>query len=347
MKAIIASLFLFFACLQVEAEQSTKKFERTFSKEGIEEVVLSNSYGKMEITQTESDEIAVVVTMKVIAKSGVKADETLEGIQIKETRAGSYVSLETEFARNMQLKQFLTTTTVSVDYQVSVPRGIRLRLVNTNGNLYLGNFAGELNVDIQNGDFKAVALIEGELNIKQENGNFAVEEVAWMNGDFKNCKIQIGDGTEVRLTTSSCDGKIEVLEKLNIRSSGGVMKLGEVGDLSGSSSFTKYEVQDIGHILDMDLKFGEMNVRHVQRTFSEIRLKGSFTKVGLTFASNAGYHLELKRNKSLKPDLARGMQLEEHPAEERNMFIGSKFVGNTNYAGKVFLELSNGSLYIQ
>lgn len=346
-KLIAATLCLFLACLQLKAEQSTKTIEKTFPREGIEELSLSNTSGKMEITQTDGDEITVVVTMKVIAKTGVKADETLEGIRLNETRAGNYLNLETQLAKNMQLKQFLTTTNVSVDYVVSVPRGIRLRLVSTDGSIFLGNFAGDLNVDVRNGDFKAATLSGGELYVKQSGGTFAVEDVAWINGDFKDCKIRIEDATEAILTTSSCDGKIETCEKIGIRSSGGVLKLGEIGELAGSSSFTKYEVQDIAHVLDMDMKFGEMNIRHIRRTFSEIRLKGSFTKAGLTFASDGGYHLELKRNKSLKPDLPRGMVLEERPAAERNMFIGTKFVGNTNYSGKVFLELSNGSLYIQ
>ena len=140
---------------------------------------------------------------------------------------------------------------------------------------------------------------------------------------------------------------MESIEKLNIRSSGGEMKLGEIEDLTGSSSFTKYEVQDIGNILDMDMKMGEMNVRNIHFNFSEVRVKGSFTKVGLTFMEGAGYNLEVKRNKSLKMDLPRGMQLEDRPTTERNMVIGTKFVGDPKYTGKVFLELSNGNLYIQ
>lgn len=347
MRIMVTMVCLIIWCLQAKADESKKKFEKTFPKEGIEELVLSNSYGKIEVTQTSAEEIAVVVEMRVSAKSGLKADETLDLIQIKETQAEHYIDLQTEFAKNMQLKQFLTSTDIHVNYKVNLPEGIKLRVISTNGDVYLGNFSGEVNADIKNGDFKATVLKGGEFYIKQSNGAFYVEDVTFMTGDFKDCTIYIEDGTEARLVTSSCDGKIESMEKLNIRSSSGVMKLGEIEELSGSSSFTKYEVQDIGNILDMDMKLGEMNVRNIQLMFSEIRLKGSFTKVGLTFATNAGYHLELKRNKSLKLDLPRDMTLEERPATERNMTIGTKFIGNTDYSGKVFLELSNGSLYIQ
>lgn len=76
-------------------------------------------------------------------------------------------------------------------------------------------------------------------------------------------------------------------------------------------------------------------------------MKGSFTKVGLTFMKEAGYQLELKHNKSLKMDLAKGITLDEKTTAERNVTIGTKFVGDVKYTGKVFLDLSNGSLFIQ
>ena len=174
-----------------------------------------------------------------------------------------------------------------------------------------------------------------------------MENVGTMNGEFKSCLLQINSGDNVRLTTSSCDGQFESIDKLNIRSNSGTMKIGDIEELIGSSSYTKYEIQDLANVMDMDMKWGEMNIRNIQLLFSEIRLKGSFTKVGLTFEKDAGYHLEIKHNKSLKMDLPGQMELEERPTAERNTTIGTKFIGNTKYTGKVILDLSNGSLFIQ
>ena len=128
MKVLIAVLCLLVAGIQSKAETSEKKYEKTYPKAGIEELVLSNQYGKMEIVQVDGDEIKVAVAMKVTAKSGVKADETLELIQIVETITGQYLNFKTEFGKDMGLKQFLTNTTLNVDYKVSVPKGIKLRL---------------------------------------------------------------------------------------------------------------------------------------------------------------------------------------------------------------------------
>jgi len=347
MKAIVTVCCLMWLCMQAMAESSEKQYDKTFPKTGIEELVLSNTYGKIEISQDEGNEIRISAVVKVTAKSGVKADETLELIDIKDTRIGNSLSIETAFQKDMGLKQFLTNQSINADYKVMIPKGVRLRLISTNGNIYIGNYEGEIHADIRNGDFKAAALKGGEVYVKQDKGMFTVEDVAFLKGEFRNATIQIGSGTEVRLTTASCEGELESIDKLDIRSSGGTMKIGDIEDLRGSSSFTKYEVQDLANVLDMDMKMGEMNVRNIQQLFSEIRLKGSFTKVGLTFVKDAGYQLEIKRNKSLKLDLPQGVKLEERPTTEKNVLNGIVFVGNVKYSGKVVLQLSNGSLFIQ
>lgn len=347
MRIIVTMVCMLLWVCQARADESKKTYEKKFSKAGIEELVVSNTHGKIEVTQHEGEEIEVAAEMKVIAKTAAKADETLELVQVLETRSDNYLKLETQLGKDMGITQFFTGMSLSVNYKINVPKGLKLRLINADGNVYFGNFEGEINADIRNGDFKAASLKGGEVYVKQDKGDFSVEDVAALEGEFKNCTIQIESGDNLRLNTSSCDARLSSVDKLNIRSNSGTLKIGDVEEIVGSSSFTKYEIQDLANLLDMDMKMGEMNVRNVQVLFSEIRLKGSFTKVGLTFPESAGYKLELKHNKSLKVDLPRNMSLEERPTTERNMTIGTKFIGNPKYTGKVVLDLSNGSLFIQ
>ncbi len=347
MRSIFILVCLLAVLTHLSAQECQKEYEKSFPKEGIEEIVLTNNFGKIEIEQTGGNEIHAYVKMKVKAKSAVKADEMMDLIQVQEMRVGNYLDLKTFYGKDMAFRQFISGLTVKVDYKVSLPKGVKLRIINSNGAVFLGNFEGELNIDVQNGDFKAATLKGGEFYIKQSKGSFNVEKVGTMTGDFKDCSIILGEGDEVRLTTNSCSGDLASVDKLNIRSSGGTIKLGDIEDLTGSSSFTKYEMQDLANFLDMEMKMGEMNIRNVQPLFSELRLKGSFTKVGLSFAKESGYQLEVKHNKSLKINLPESWELDERPTSERNVTVGTKFIGNERYKGKVFLELSNGSLFIQ
>lgn len=347
MRTIFAVICVLVLAMQGRAEERTRNYEMKYRKSDIEEMVLSTALGKVEITQSEGDEIEIYAEVRVNAKSAVKADEMLELIQILDTPMDKYLNIETRFGKDMSRTSLLSGINVNVDYKINIPKGIRLRLIANDGNVFLGNFSGELNADMKNVDFKAAVLEGGEVYVKQEKGNFFVEEAGNLTGEFKNCKFQIGSGNHLQLTANSCDGQLQSVDKLNVRSSGGNLKIGDIEELIGSSSHTKYEIQELGGILDMNIKWGEMNLRNIHLMFSEIRLKGAFANVGLSFPKDAGYYLELKRNRSLKLDTPPSLKLEERSTGERSFTVATKFVGNPEYTGKVNLELSHGSLFIQ
>ena len=97
----------------------------------------------------------------------------------------------------------------------------------------------------------------------------------------------------------------------------------------------------------MDMRWGELNVRNINFSFAAVDVKGSSTKVGLTFMEGCGYTLELARNKNLKVELPEGVTLESKPTTDKNTVLETGFIGNKKYAGKVNLNLSGGSLFIQ
>ena len=62
------SIFILMCCLlavftELNAQECQKEYEKRFSKTGIEEVVLTNNYGKIEVVQTSGDEIHAYVNM--------------------------------------------------------------------------------------------------------------------------------------------------------------------------------------------------------------------------------------------------------------------------------------------
>lgn len=347
MKTILSIVCCILSVGILRAETSKKEFSKSYEKKGIQELIVSSRSGQMEIEQSEEDHIDISAVLAVTAKNGSKADELLEFIQVKDVVAESFVNIETVFGKDMTFKQLLSGVGIQIDYKIRLPKGVKLRLVMTEGNIFVNEFDGEINLDIKTGNFKGGSLLGGPLYIRQTNGNFDVTQVSEMTGEFKNCELKIENGEEVTLVTDNCKGYLESIAKLNIKSSGGEMKLGQIESLSGTSSSTKYEIQDIGNELKMDMRLGEINVRNVHFAFSTVDITGTYSKVGLTFMEGAGYQLELKHTKSVRMDIPKSFKLTELPTSERNVFVKTGFIGNKKYQGKVFLNLRNGNMYIQ
>ncbi len=347
MKTILILLSTLLMGLNLSAQTSKKEFRKSYEKGEIKEVVVTNRYGQIEVEQTADGPIEVEISMAVTAKSSAKADELLEYISINDVESGSFLNVETDYGKNMALDQMFSGVNINVGYKLRIPAGLKLRLIHSEGNIFVDRFSGELTVDLKTGNFQAGILKEEECYIKQEGGSLIISSVEQMNGELKNCDLKIEEAKELRLDVTGCTGTLASVEDLTITSQGGRLQLGQIERMSGTSQMTKYEIQDIGDELSMNLKLGEINIRNIHFNFSKVDLVTSMTKIGLTFMQDAGYEIELRHNKNLKMDLPRGMKLKSAPTAEKNVELKTGFVGNTQYDGKVYLDIRSGNLFIQ
>ena len=83
--------------------------------------------------------------------------------------------------------------------------------------------------------------------------------------------------------------------------------------------YTKYEVQDIGGVAEDGYALASYVC--INFSFATVDVKGSSTKVGLTFMEGCGYTLELARNKNLKVELPEVLCLESKPTTDKNTVL--------------------------
>lgn len=347
MKKVFLILGMVLLSVVVYAQSGIKTYETKVDKDDVDELVISNRYGNIEVVQNKKEFVEVAVTISVMAKNQRKVDELIEYISIRENLDEMILTLETEFLKNMKYKQMFSQTTLSIDYKITIPWGVNLRIVNTEGTISLGDFDGDLNVQIESCDFRGGKIVGGELQVRQQGGSFVIDEAELMRGEFKSATLNVSVVDNLKLGVDKCDVRINEVDKLNIISRGGTVTLGEVDRMSGSASATRYEIEDIGDVLKMNMSRGAIQVANILQDFTSVELKASSAKVGLTFMEGSGYYLELKHNSALKPTLPYEYKLSGQPTLEKKKELKTGFVGNAGKEGKVALDLNKGSLYIQ
>ena len=279
MKRLLLLAIVLFGAVNAWAEEGSKEFKKSFPAASINELTVTNRYGNIDVKQ-EGDEFSITTSVWVEAKTKAKVDEILEYISITAKEQGAVLNVETLFQKDMSLRQMFAGVTVSVDYHIKVPKGKKVRLVCTEGGASVADFVGDMNVEIVSGNFKANSVTGGEFSVKQNKGEFEVEKLGNMTAEFKSCKVKIGEGKEMKLDCTSTTLQLMEADKLSLKTSGGTCYLGMVEDMDGTSFYTKYEVQDIGGSLKMDMRWGELNVRNINFSFATVDVKGSSTKVG-------------------------------------------------------------------
>ena len=329
MKSILL-LWGIICCMQINAETRKTEYHKSFAKDGIEEVVVANKNGGVEISQTSQDSIYITAVVSVVAKSQNKADELSDFIRVEDELTDKYLSVSTVFTKDMTFNQLLAGVELNISYKINLPKGIKLRLVNADGNVFLDDFAGDLSLDVKSCNVRAGKLTDGELLLKHTGGTVRIEVA-----------------NAAQLTMKDCEGRFESVDDLKLTTSGGTMRFGQIENMTGTSSSTKYEVQDIGNSLKMDMRMGEINVRNIHFNFSTVEVTGSYSKVGLSFMEGAGYQFEFKHNKAVKTDIPKSFKLTQRPTSEKNVILETGFIGDKKYSGKVLLNLRFGNMYIQ
>ncbi|WP_418536017.1 hypothetical protein, partial [Odoribacter laneus] len=251
MKTTLFILGMIFMGVTLYAQTSKKEYQKSFDKAGITEVVLSNRYGQIDVEQKKADKIDVMATISVTAKNKSKADEFIEYIHIEDVVSGGFLNVETTFGKDVFFKQLLSGLEINIVYKVVLPYGMKLRIINTEGNVFINNFEGDLAIDIKNGNFQLGKMKDGVLQILQSGGNFVVDDVNTLNGQFKDCNLKIEKVREAKLNLEKCTGNLATAAKLNITSQNGELDLGEIEEMSGTANSTKFEIQDIGNELSM------------------------------------------------------------------------------------------------
>jgi hypothetical protein len=347
---ILLSLISIF-CFSVKAEKKEKTFDKSFAAESIKQVFVENRYGKIEVEQWDKSQIQFNILVKVESKKAETSAEMLDQIDVEFVEKINYLSVSTQFDENFNFKKITNKLFsggyVRIDYKVMVPKGMTLKMVNRDGNIYLGDYTGVLNIDIKNGDVKLESANKScEINV--EGGRFDAVSLEDAKCILKSCTADIKNCEFVNIDCKDSHLKIEKGNELNITSTRGECRLGQIEVLRGSSSLTKYEISDIGDELVFELWLGSMNVRNIHNMFSLVDLKTTRAKTGLTFMEGAAYDIEIRHTKSVKLDLPAGMNLTKRNAAEKRTYISEgKVGGKSKFGSKVKINTIACKLFIQ
>lgn len=352
MKRIIVITALLIACLSLKADVQHKKIEKTFKLKKMKQLIVQNSYGQIELEQWDKDIVEIKVDIKVDAGNAQKVKAILDKIDVSFIQKVDYLSVVTGFSEGFSISKFVnkffSSGSVQIDYSIYIPKSMELKLVNSHGNVFLGDFAATLDIDIEKGDLKLGNSL-GKSSISVKKGSVDINRLDKSNCIFVDCKeVNIKKVETINIDSKHSDINIESAKSIVITSSRGDCKFGTVSSLRGSSSMTDYEVKDVGSELVFDMWFGSLNVRNIHNMFSLVDVKSERAKTGLTFMQGAAYDIRIRHNKSVKIQLPIGIEIKKRNTAEKRVFVSEgKYGGENRFNSKVTISAKNCKLFIQ
>jgi DUF4097 and DUF4098 domain-containing protein YvlB len=209
----------------------SETIEETYSLAADGRVELSNVNGRIEIEAWGRDEVSLR------AEKHAAGEEALEDLKVKIDARGDRLVIRTQLSES--LFNWLKNKKQRVDYQLTVPEGVRLEVSSVNGKMRVADVLGGGNLKSVNGALIAERLA-GDLDLSSVNGGITLELRA--------------EGGEGNVSLSAVNGGISILAP---EGAGGELSARTVnGGFSSEVPFDREE-KGFGPTKKVEGRFGE------------------------------------------------------------------------------------------
>ena len=302
---LIFSSVLFFGVLSSIAVfgqtiEKSKKLSRSFPSGSDTEIEISNKYGNIHLIPWEKDSVRFEIELKVKGTKQSRVDKTFDFIDFEFQSTKYYVIAQTVFEGNSFWNDvsdltgtvFSSNTKTKIDYTVYLPAGASLKVVNKYGNIYTTDHTGKVNIELSNGDLKAHHLL-GNTTIKTEFGNTDIQKIENGRLNISYGEFYLDEGTMLKIESKSSAFHFKEIGDLQLNSKRDKYFIESLNAVRGTAYFSRIEMDKITELLDLNTKYGDVEVNRFSDEVTAFNLKTNDTDVILHFTDDKQYNLEM------------------------------------------------------
>ena len=316
-----------------------------------------NKYGTIHIIPSGNDSLKISAEMQATAANSDKADKMLEGITINMTESSYNVVARTEFTQSLNefLEDFKGLTNklinydsrIRINYNITAPEYLNLKLENKYGDIYLENSSGTVSVTLSNGSFKAGSLSRlHDLDLNFCDANISKAEDAVIDASFS--ELTIGESSNLRINSISSRYELPRAERINADSKRDKFFIGSMSSFRGEAYFSDFRVEKLNGDIDLTTKYGSLTAEKIEKGFKSASINSGFSDITLTFDPAISYNLEVRHTNSTVYLPETNAKLEKRPVSEENKeFMTYGTVGKNPGNTSVNIDANRGKIYIK
>jgi hypothetical protein len=252
------------------------------------QLTVNNRFGKVHCANWEKNSVSIDVTITVTASDQEEAEKMFKRISVDFTDSPGLVTANT----NMQEMKNSGRSRFSIDYMINMPVGINLDITNKFGDIYINEVQGKAKINLSYGnlDAKKFGNSDNLLDIK-----FSKARVNWIKGavvSLKYSEMRLDYAGSLRLDSKYSDLDAEKIIALNVLFEGGKLNMQNSSAVDSRSKFSDIDIQRIEQSLNLDIQYGNCDVREMPADFTAINIRNKYGDVSIGLSEQANYTLE-------------------------------------------------------
>jgi len=269
---------------QLFAADVSKQISKTFALKSNTEVSIDNKFGNIIINRWEKATLELKINITVSSKSESSAQTVLNSIDIKITDniAGGKLNIETLTKENNNEK-----SSFSINYEISMPGTVPLKLANSFGNIVMGSHSGPLDVTVKFGQFIAEDLANANIGIEFSNdAKCEIETITSGSVDLRFGKMMISEVGNVKISSQHSDMNIGNAQNIALDARHGNIEIEKVNILKGELENAGLKIGKLEETIIINSKHGNgLALGEVASSFREITLESQFSPVDIVLQS--------------------------------------------------------------
>ncbi len=343
--------------LSAQSDSEVRSFMKTVKVGRETSLQVVNKYGTIHISPWNKDSASIRAEIKAFAPNQSKLDKMFGGIIINITEAGSLVKAETEFSQNINMlfENFKGMTSkiisyesrVEINYYISIPEYLNLRIENKYGDVYMENSSGTFSATVSNGTFKANSL-GSRSTLALSFCDAKINLIASGKIDASFSEINIGETGDLTITSISSKYEIKKGGEINTESRRDKFFINNAESLKGNSYFTDYNLNSLKKSIDLTARYGSVTVDLIENGFESININSGYADLSLEFDPEASYKFDIRHINSYLVLSDKNTKSEKKVInEDKREYMTFGTSGKNPAEATVKIDATRGNIYLK
>jgi hypothetical protein len=340
-----------------QSYSETRSFQRSFQVKKEMTLEITNKYGTIHLTTWNKDSVSVRAEIDAFASSESRLAKMLEGININLSETNYQIIAQTDFTQNINMlfESFKGMTNkiipydsrIQINYYISLPENINLKIDNRYGDVYMENNSAEISIAVSNGSFKANTLNNGS-DIRLTFCDATINKIGAGNIAASFSEVEIKESKSLSISSISSRFDLKKTGKIHTESRRDKFFIGTISSIEGDSYFTDFKIDELTDDFSMITKYGSIFIDLINKKIQLININSGYTDIGLTFEPTSSYNLDIRHINCFLSTPEKNSALEKRVInEEKKEYITFGTVGKNPGNTKIKIDANRGNIFIK
>jgi hypothetical protein len=301
MKRTAIILIAFVTCFGLSAQNDPfkKEIKEKFSVNPDTRLEIINRFGNVDILNGSDPEISINVSINLNTKDQETAEEMLKMIRVNMFQENNIIRAVTEidkdFGRNFSGFHF-DNNGLQINYTVTMPATVPVNISNKYGNVFIDQLHSSSIIDVKYGKLTANKLLhdsnEPLTKVYLSYSNGTIQEVGWLELDIKYSKLSITESKALAIISKYSKLYITNASSIVSDSKYDTYEIDKLNNMVTTAAYGHFNVKDLYDKLQVETKYTDVVVNHVDIGFKKIDINNSYGSYKLSIDPAASYRLK-------------------------------------------------------